>query len=126
MNDAAVAGEIGGCVAKIEAILPGTKVESIALPMGISPRNRALLASGVGAGQRYANKAVLLVGANPAPSPFSKEFKPLRLPRIQAVEGPLGITYWLDYLKKPGRRFVSDGDPAKVTLPVTAGRPAAR
>jgi peptidoglycan/xylan/chitin deacetylase (PgdA/CDA1 family) len=126
MSDAAVAAEIGGCVAKIQAILPGTKVESIALPMGISPKNRALLVSGTGNGQRYTNKAVLLVGANPAPSPFSPEFKPLRLPRIQAVEGPLGITYWLDYLKKPGRRFVSDGDPARVTLPATAARAAAR
>lgn len=124
MNDETVAREIGGCVAKIEAILPGTKVESIALPMGISPRNRALLASGIGAGQRYANEAVLLVGANPAPSPFDKAFQPLRLPRIQAVEGPMGITYWLNYLQKPGRRFVSDGDPAKVTL--TAARAAAR
>ncbi len=124
MNEESVAREIGGCVAKIEAILPGTKVESIALPMGISPRNRALLASGKGAGQTYVNKAVLLVGANPALSPFDKAFKPMRLPRIQAVEGPMGITYWLDYLKKPGRRFVSDGDPARETL--TAGRAAAR
>ena len=120
LSDEAVQREIGGAVRKIQAILPGTPVESIALPMGISPRNRALLAKGSFAGKAYANAAVLLVGANPAPSPHAKAFDPLRLPRIQAVEGEAGITYWLDRLKKPGAVYVSDGDPDRVTLPSPA------
>ncbi len=115
LSDEAVQKEIGGCVQKIQAILPGTQVESIALPMGISPRNRRLLAAGSFAGHSYTNAAVLLVGANPAPSPHQKEFDPLRLPRIQAVEGVAGITDWLDRLRKPGTVYVSDGDPEKVT-----------
>jgi hypothetical protein len=120
LSDAAVQREIGEAVQKIQTILPDTPVESIALPMGISPKNRTLLAKGSFAARDYTNNAVLLVGANPAPSPASKEFDPLRLPRIQAVEGEAGITYWLDRLRKPGAVFVSDGDPEKVTMPPPA------
>jgi hypothetical protein len=120
LPDQAVQREIGEAVQKIQTILPGTPVQSIALPMGISPKNRTLLATGSFDGHIYTNKAVLLVGANPAPSPASTEFDPLRLPRIQAVEGEAGITYWLDRLRKPGAVFVSDGDPEKVTMPSPA------
>lgn len=117
MTEAQVQKEIGGAVQKINAYLPDTKVESIALPMGISPKNKNLLKSGTYNGQSYANKAVMLVGAHPAPSPFHKKFDAMAWPRIQAVEGPSGSTYWLDKLKKPGVRYVSDGDPKVVTVP---------
>jgi hypothetical protein len=106
-------------VEKIQAILPGTPVETIALPMGISPRDRTLLAKGSFGGRAYTNAAVLLVGANPAPSPHTAAFDPLRLPRIQAVEGEAGITDWLDRLRKPGAVYVSDGDPGRVTRPAS-------
>lgn len=117
LSDASVQKEIGGCVQKIEAILPDTPVKSIALPMGISPRNKALLAKGTYSGQGYTHTSVLLVGANPAPSPYTKAFNPMRLPRIQAVEGDSGITDWLNRLKKPGTVYVSDGNPEQVTAP---------
>lgn len=117
MTEAQVQKEIGGAVQKINAYLPDTKVESIALPMGIAPKNHALLKSGAYNGVPYANNAVLLVGANPAPSPFSKKFDPMKWPRIQSAEGPSGSTYWLDKLKKPGVRYVCDGDPSVVTVP---------
>ena len=49
-------------------------------------------------------------------SPFGRAFDPLRLPRIQAVESDLAS--WLGYFEKsPQERFVSDGDPATVTIP---------
>ena len=42
----------------------------------------------------------------------------MRLPRIQATEGPNGITWWLDILRRHSeRRYVSDGDPNTVTVP---------
>jgi len=48
----------------------------------------------------------------PAPSPFSRAFDPVRLPRIQAVERELA--YWIDYFdKNPNERFGSDGDPSR-------------
>ena len=42
----------------------------------------------------------------------------MHLPRIQALDGPYGITFWLDRIKtsNPGR-FVSDGDPNTTTIP---------
>jgi peptidoglycan/xylan/chitin deacetylase (PgdA/CDA1 family) len=126
LSDEAVQKEIGGAVQKIQAILPETPVVSIALPMGISPRNRALLAKGTFAGRPYVNSSVMLVGANPAPSPFTSAFDPLRLPRIQAVEGEAGITYWLDRLKATENAYVSDGDPDTVTVPASAKVVAAR
>jgi peptidoglycan/xylan/chitin deacetylase (PgdA/CDA1 family) len=118
MSDADVQKELGNCVALIHKLAPQAQIDTVALPLGIAPRNRALLASGEYQGQHYANRAVLLVGAGPAPSPVAAKFKPMRLPRIQANELPYGITFWLDILKRhPNLRFVSDGDPNTVTVP---------
>ncbi len=118
LSDAEVQKELGDCVAKIEKLAPGTKVDTVALPMGISPKNRKLLAAGTGNGQAYANRAVLLVGANPAPAPISKRFNPMRLPRIQACEQDSGSTFWLDRIKHGEMgRYVSDGDPNTTTIP---------
>jgi hypothetical protein len=118
LSDAAVQQELGECVAKIEKLAPGTKVDTVALPMGISPKNKKLLASGSYNGQTYANRAVLLVGANPAPAPISKRFNPMRLPRIQACEQDSGSTFWLDRIKHGEMgRYISDGDPNTTTIP---------
>ncbi len=118
MSDAQVQKELAGCVAKIEKLAPGTKVDTIALPMGISPVNKKLLASGSYEGQSYSNRAVLLVGAEPARAPISKKFNPMRLPRIQALDGPSGSTFWLDRIKNgDSGRYISDGDPATITIP---------
>ena len=123
LSDAKVQQELGECVAKIEKLAPGTKVDTVALPMGISPKNKKLLASGSYNGQTYANRAVLLVGANPAPAPISKRFNPMRLPRIQACEQDSGSTFWLDRIKNGGMgRYVSDGDPTKTTIPSSLER----
>lgn len=64
---------------------------AIALPYGISPKDPALL-------PKY-HKVALLVGAGPAPPPGSSKVNLLRLPRIQAIEGEMGITYWLDKME---------------------------
>ena len=118
LTDAQVQSELAECVREIHKLVPDAKVDTLALPLGIHARNRALEAGGASAGQSYANRAVLLVGAEPAPASASKKFDPLRLPRIQACEGASGITYWLDDLKRhPRRRYVSDGDSGTVTIP---------
>jgi hypothetical protein len=118
LSDAKVEQELGECVADIEKLVPRTKVDTVALPMGISPKNKKLLASGTYKGQAYSNRAVLLVGANPAPAPISKRFNPMRLPRIQACEQNSGSTFWLDRMKKGEMgRYVSDGDPNTTTIP---------
>ncbi len=118
LSDAKVQEELAGCVTEIHKLAPDAVVDTLALPLGSHARNRSLEARGMFAGQTYANRASLLVGANPAPSPAARTFDPMRLPRIQACEGNCGITFWLDALAAhPARRYVSDGDPAAVTVP---------
>lgn len=96
--------------------LPGYRVSSLALPYGERPKDDAHLASGEFEGITYENKAILLVGANPAPSPFDKRFDPLRLPRVRADETELNK--WLEHFRKnPDDRYISDGDPGKITVP---------
>jgi hypothetical protein len=102
-------------------IVPGYRVKTLALPYGGNPRSewRELLAAGEYGGAEYQNDAVLLVGANPAPGPNHKQFDPLRLPRIQATQKELD--HWLEYLAAhPEKRYISDGDPAIVTVPAAA------
>ncbi len=118
LSDAQVRQEVAGCVAMVHKLVPQAKVESLALPFGRAPRHRALLASGWAGGQHYINRAVLLAGAEPAPSPVSRRFDPMRLPRVQPVAGGDGLDYWLDILKHhPERRYISDGDPNTITVP---------
>jgi len=68
LSDAAVQKELADCLAGVHTLAPDAVVRSLALPFGISPRNRALAEDGESGGVKYHNRAVLLVGANPAPS----------------------------------------------------------
>lgn len=118
LSDQEVQQELAGCVSKTQHMLAQVQMDTVALPYGSFPHNRALLASGSSEGQTYANRAALKVGAEPAPSPASTKFKPMALPRIQAYDGESGSTFWLNQLKKhPKRRYVSDGDPHTITVP---------
>lgn len=90
LPEAEVEKELAGAVAAIRDY--GFEATSIALPFGISPKNAAQL--------KKHHRAALLVGANPAPAPGSEKFDPMRLPRIQGIEGDFGITYWLDQVEK--------------------------
>ncbi len=115
-SDAAAAKEMALNVRSAMELAPGAQVDSIALPYGKGPRNRAVLVSGEYEGARYHNIAALLVGAEPAPSPVSRKFDPYRLPRIQAIQSELDM--WLGNLKRhPENRYISDGDPDTVTVP---------
>lgn len=105
-----------------EKYVPGYMVRSLALPYGASPRDHAeLLLEGSYEGTSYVNDAVLLVGANPAPSPFHVNFNPARLPRVRASEmntEGVGMYEWLErFADNPERRYVSDGNPHNITVP---------
>lgn len=103
----------------IQRHVPGYRPRSLALPMGAYPREPAWAVGGSVDGTVYRHEAILRVTGGPAPSPFSRGFDPLRLPRIQAIESE--IAHWLGYFdRRPAERFVSDGDPLAVTVP--AGR----
>jgi hypothetical protein len=100
----------------IQRHVPDYKTRTIALPHGAYPTDVSWVLNGSAKGTTYSHDAVLMVAGGPAPSPFSRNFDPVRLPRIQAVERDLA--YWIDYFdKNPGERFVSDGDPNSVTVP---------
>jgi len=101
---------------RIQRHVPGYRPRTLALPMGAYPREIGWAVRGSVNGASYQHDAILQVAGGAAPSPFSKRFDPLRLPRIQAVE--TDISYWLQYFDRaPRERFVSDGDPLTVTVP---------
>lgn len=99
-----------------QKILPGYQVSSLALPYGARSKDDSYIINGTWEGLTYQNKAILLVGANPAPSPFDLNFNPLRLPRVRADGTEL--PRWLEHFdNKPEERYISDGDPNTVTVP---------
>ncbi|HEX7561621.1 MAG TPA: polysaccharide deacetylase family protein, partial [Candidatus Humimicrobiaceae bacterium] len=117
-----VAKEIALNASKTNEILPGHEVKSLALPYGLYPQNKEILIRGSFKDYSYNNEAILLIGSNPAPSPFSLDFNFLGIPRIRASEINVknqGMYDWIDYFKKyPERRYISDGNANIVTIPL--------
>jgi hypothetical protein len=120
MSDAAIRREIALGQAGILQLVPDAHIDVLALPGGYLPRSRnhAILLSGDSDGIHYANRAVLMAAAGPAPATIAKKFLAWHIPRILAVEGDAGVTYWLnDFKQHPKRRYVSDGVPTTVSVP---------
>ncbi|WP_156757163.1 polysaccharide deacetylase family protein [Actinokineospora pegani] len=105
----------------------GGEPEVLALPFGILPSEPGLAVDGAADGVEYHYRGALLVGANPAPSPYSGDFDPVRIPRIRSQaatgkEAELASTVWLDKLAAdPASRFTSDGVAERVSFPQDAG-----
>jgi peptidoglycan/xylan/chitin deacetylase (PgdA/CDA1 family) len=103
--------------------VPGYRAQTMALPLGALPTPRSLALHGSWHGRSYRFDGVFLDGAEPAPSPFSKKFAPGAIPRIRPNpywDGSRDFTggMWLDILERnPGMRYISDGDPGKITFP---------
>ena len=118
-DERTVRGQIAEAQQWIQRHVPEYRIRSLALPHGVYPRDVAWALRGEAKGVAYRHDAILMVAGGAAPSPFAKAFDPTRLPRIQAIDQDLG--HWLAYFEKnPRERFVSDGNPATVTIP--AGR----
>ena len=107
----------------ITKAVPDAKVVTMALPFGTKPKDKALAQAGTWDGQSYSFDGVFLVGAQPSLSPFAAAFDALSVPRIRSADWNgqkpnYGSSFWLDTLdKSPERRYVSDGDPDKVSFP---------
>lgn len=115
---AEIQADIVAALVRIREAVPGYDVQSFALPYGAWPADRSLVVAGEAGGVTYGHRAVLLVGANPAPSPVDRDFDPLRLPRIQARRSELDR--WLSHFRRnPGERYVSDGDTDIITVPAS-------
>lgn len=97
--------EIGGSVSYLRKL--GADVRTFAPPYGVWPNDRSLLDKDgfVFNGSKVSFNSVVSVGSGPAPAPASKRFRPMRLPRIVAYEGRLGVHDWLDQIQK-GRTAV--------------------
>lgn len=100
----------------IEGLIPGYEVCSLSVPLGLYPTDLDLLKAGEWEGQRYDFQAVVEVGGGPSPSPFSVDFDPYHILRVQATAEELDS--WLGFFQDhPELRYVSDGDPSVITIP---------
>ena len=117
-SDAVVQEQIARGQMAIDSALPGYKVRTFALPLGVWPKNRALAKSGSWTDPktkkvaRYNNEAILEVSGGPTVSPYDPAFNPLSIKRIEIFGNQLEQT--LDRLDKNASRYVSDGDPNTV------------
>lgn len=112
LDAAGAARALARTQAAVAEAVPGYSLGSLALPFGIWPQDRSIAFAGEAEGVTYRHEAVLLVGADPAPSPFAADFGPV-LPRIQAIDSE--FERWLGHLATA--RYISDGDPATLTVP---------
>jgi peptidoglycan/xylan/chitin deacetylase (PgdA/CDA1 family) len=102
----------------------GYRIRTMALPFGALPQPRTLALHGRWGGESYRFAAAFLAGAEPAHSPFSTKFDRNAIPRIRISHLPWDgerdfcAEFWLHELKEhPELRYVSDGDPERITFP---------
>jgi len=104
----------------IQRHVPSYRIRTLALPMGSYPTDLRWTIEGADGQNSYRHDAILMVAGGAAPSPFARTFDPYHLPRIQAVESELAR--WLSYFdRNPQERYVSDGNPALITVPKGSG-----
>ena len=115
---------LGKNVKATQEILPGYEVDSLALPYGASPKDEELynyVIKGSFEGTQYHNKAILLVGSNPARPSYHVNTNMAKIPRIRASEMETentGLYDWLEYFDNhPEERYISDGDPSTISFP---------
>lgn len=102
----------------IDSVVPGYKVRTFALPLGMWPHNRELAKRGSwrdakGRTITYSYDAILEVTGGPSRSPFDPQFNRYSIPRVQVI-GDSAVVRTLNSLEKHGQRYVSDGDPRNV------------
>jgi len=124
LDDTGVQKELAEEASQIDKALPGYSIRTMALPYGVTPANNNLAVHGSWNGTSYGPYGVMLVGANPAPSPFSSSFDSAAIPRIRSAHFPWRTTqdyefdYWQSQLEKdPGSVYVSDGNPRTISFP---------
>lgn len=110
-SDAMVQEQIARGVMAIDSAVPGYRVRTFALPLGIWPKNRALAREGswteprTGRVVSYRFDAILEVAGRDVPSPFDPAFDPLSLDRIQVTERMMQQV--IDRLERTGTRYVA-------------------
>ncbi|HKV49791.1 MAG TPA: polysaccharide deacetylase family protein [Gemmatimonadaceae bacterium] len=124
-SDEVVQEQIARGALAIDSAVPGYKVRTFALPLGIWPKNQELAHAGswrdphTGRVITYRFDAILEVTGGPARSPFDPKFDPLRLPRIEVYGDALERL--LDQLDRSGNRYVAIGPSNDATPSSAAG-----
>ncbi len=113
--------EVGGNQVLMNELVPGYSFNSFSLPFGNASKNlKDYVIKGNYQGLAYKHSAIMLVGANPSPSPVSTKFDPLALPRVRSTgQKPVecDLKWWVDTLEKGSSQYISDGNPDTVTVP---------
>ncbi len=112
--------EIGGNQKKMYELIPGYTLKTFSLPYGNPSGDlKQYVIKGEYEGVEYENHAIMKVGAEPAPSPFSIKFEPLATARVRSsgIE-PVAqdLEWWLNNMSRE-RQYISDGNPDTVTVP---------
>lgn len=111
---------LGKNAAVLQAIT-GEPVTLLALPYGIRPKEAAPMAavvSGTYEGQSYENLGICNVGWQPAFPAYIQGFDPAAIDRVRCGDDADELGDWLaKWAKNPASRYISDGDPAVVTVP---------
>lgn len=121
-DDEVVQEQIARGEMAIDSAVPGYRVRTFALPLGVWPKDRALARRGswkdpkTGRVYSYDFNAILEVSGGPNRSPNDPQFNPLSLQRVQVYDGELERV--LDMLDRTRSRYVAGG----VTAP-GAGHP---
>lgn len=112
MSSAMVQEQIARAQLAVDSGMAGYRMHTMALPLGIWPKDRLLLQRGSwrdarsGRTTTYEIDAVLKVGGGPSFSPFDTRFDPLRIPRVQVFADELEKL--LDLLDRRGTRYVAE------------------
>ncbi|MGH7459614.1 MAG: polysaccharide deacetylase family protein, partial [Longimicrobiales bacterium] len=121
--DAFVQEQIARLQLAVDSAVPGYRIRTLALPLGLWPKNRELAWKGSwtdpksGRTTTYNHDAVLEVAGGPTRSPHDPQFNGHSLFRVQVVDNDLEKT--IEQLEKSGTGYVSDGDPAVVARKTT-------
>lgn len=113
--DAFVQQQIAQLQMAVDSAVPGYKIRTLALPLGVWPKNRELSHKGSWTDPKskktitYNYDAVLEVSGGAARSPYDPQFDGHKLPRVQVNGKEMEQT--LDMLDKMKNRYVSDGKP---------------
>jgi hypothetical protein len=114
MSDTVVQEQIARAQLAVDSASPGYAVTTLALPLGVWPKNRGLLRTGGWTDPRskrsirYNINAVLMVAGGPSRSPFDSLFNPMSIPRIQVFENELETI--LDRLDAGRNRYIAGAE----------------
>jgi peptidoglycan/xylan/chitin deacetylase (PgdA/CDA1 family) len=114
-DDAFVQEQIARLQMAVDSAVPGYRIRTLALPLGIWPKNRELAWKGSWTDPKskrtitYNHDVVLEVSGGPNVSPHDPKFDGHSVDRVQVTQNDLVKA--MDYVDKTGTRYVSDGKP---------------